>query len=387
MSGGMESPPDDDERRARAALTRVAEPGEPAVAAAVRAHGAVEVWHALRRGRSIGAVSQRALPGLALRAQDCEPAADLEAAQRCGARLVCPGEPEWPAARLTWSPEGLLEAPPFALWVRGPHRLSAVVERSVAIVGARAASRYGESVALELAGSLATREVAVVSGAAYGIDSFAHRGALDGGGAPTVAVLACGVDVAYPRGNERLLTRIAEAGLVVSELPVGRHPTRRHFLTRNRLIAALSLGTVVVEAATRSGSLATLERARMLERHVMAVPGSVLSPMSAGCHEQIRNGATCVTRAEEVLELVGRMGTDAALPRPARASPRDGLSDQVRRVLDAVPARGAAGVGAIAREAGVTPLVVQQVLPPLQAHGLVDRTADGFRLTSLGASR
>ncbi len=200
-------------------------------------------------------------------------------------------------------------------------------------------------------------------------------------------MLSCGVDVAYPRGNDRLLRQVAEQGLLVSELPPGSHPTRRRFLVRNRLIAALSLGTVVVEAAVRSGSLATLERARLLGRHVMAVPGPVTSGMSSGCHQELRNGAVCVTRAAEVLELVGRLGEDAAEELRGPVDVRDGLSDTVRRVLEAVPVRRSAGVAALAREAGVSALVVQQVMPPLQAHGLVQRTEEGWRLTALGAGR
>jgi DNA processing protein len=374
-------------RVALAGLSRITEPGDPAVARAVAATGAVEVWEALRRGIPVGQVSQGVLPGIAARADGHDPRADLAAAAALGARLVCPGDPEWPAERLTWDPEGVLDPPPLALWVRGSWPLEEVVERSVAVVGARAASSYGLHVAADLAAGLSQGSAAVISGGAYGIDAAAHRGALAGAGAPTVAVLACGVDVAYPRGNDRLLGEIAQRGLVVSELPPGSHPTRRRFLVRNRLIAALSLGTVVVEAALRSGSSATLERARLLHRHVMAVPGPVTSAMSAGCHLELRRGAVCVTRAAEVLEQVGRLGEDVADEPRGPVDVRDGLSDTVRRVLDAVPVRRSAGVAALARDAGVPPLVVQQVMPPLQAHGLVQRTPDGWRLTALGAGK
>ncbi len=374
-------------RLALAGLSRIAEPGDPAVWRAVQARGPVEVWEALRAGVPIGQVSQGVLPGIALRAEGYDPAVDLAAAAAVGARLVCPEDAEWPAHRLSWTPTGLLDPPPLSLWVRGPWPLGEVVERSVAVVGARAASSYGLHVAADLAVGLAQGRATVVSGGAYGIDAAAHRGALVSGSAPTVAVLACGVDVAYPRGNDRLLRQVAEQGLLVSELPPGSHPTRRRFLVRNRLIAALSLGTVVVEAAVRSGSLATLERARLLGRHVMAVPGPVTSAMSTGCHQQLRDGAVCVTRAAEVLELVGRLGEDGADELRGPVDVRDGLSDTVRRVLDAVPVRRALGVAGLAREAGVSALVVQQVMPPLQAHGLVHRTEDGWRLTALGAGR
>lgn len=376
-----------DLRAALAGLSRIAEPGDPAVAEAVQERGAVAVWEALRRGARIGRVPEASVSASAARADGYDPQADLAAARAGGARLVCPGDGEWPQDRLQWQADRLLDPPPLALWVRGRWPLAEAVERSVAVVGARAASSYGLHVATELGSGLAERGAGVVSGGAYGIDAAAHRGALAAGAAPTLAVLACGVDVAYPRGNDRLLAAVAEHGLLVSELPPGSHPTRRRFLVRNRLIAALSLGTVVVEAAPRSGSLATLERARLLNRHVMAVPGPVTSVMSAGCHLQLRAGATCVTSAAEVLDAVGRLGADAAEEPRGPVDVRDGLSETVRRVLDAVPVRRSAGVGALARDAGVAPLVVQQVMPPLQAHGLVERTAEGWRLTPLGAGK
>jgi len=373
---------------ARLALSRVTEPGSRPVHAAVRRWGAWRVWRALRAGGECPPLSPAARAAAAARAEGYDPSDDLARLQQAGGRLVVPGDPEWPEDRLGWS-DALADAPPLALSVRGPHALAAVVARSVAVVGARAATAYGDHVAGELSRSLADRGFCVVSGGAYGIDAAAHRGALSAGpdAAPTVAVLACGVDVAYPRGNARLLSRIAEQGLVVSELPPGSSPTRARFLVRNRLIAALSLGTVVVEAAARSGSLATAERARSLARHVMAVPGPVTSAMSAGCHALLRSDATCVTRPAEVVELVGELGADAAEPLRAPETVRDGLSETVRRVLDAVPVRGGAGEAALAREAGVSPLVVQQVLPPLLAHGLVQRVAEGWRLTPLGAGR
>ncbi len=386
----MSPPPDTRQRLALAGLSRIVEPGHRGVHQAVQDRGPVAVWEALRRGHSCDPVTPELRSGAALRAEGYDPDADLQRLARCGARLVCPGDEEWPAARLSWLPQQGLEAPPLALYVHGPHRLDEVVERSVAVVGARAATAYGAHVAGELATGLSDRGVTVVSGGAYGIDAAAHRGALASTRSPTAAVLACGVDVAYPRGHDRLLRQIAQTGLVVSELPPGSSPTRGRFLVRNRLIAALSLGTVVVEAARRSGSLATLHRARLLSRHVMTVPGPVTSLMSAGCHDQLRHRdhpATCVTRVEEILDSVGAMGADAADPLRGPVRIRDGLSETVRLVLDAVPVRTGAGEASIARAAGVSSLVVQQVLPPLFANGLVERTQDGWRLTPLGAGR
>jgi DNA processing protein len=348
------------------------------------------VLAALERGQAVGAVSAVVAEGARNRLEGSDPDLDLQQLARSGGGVVLPSDPEWPASRLTWSRSGpALQAPPLALFVRGRPGLAGVVERSVAVVGARAATTYGEHVAAELGLGLADRGCTVVSGGAYGIDGAAHRGALTSTGAPTLAVLACGVDVAYPRGNDRLLARIGEEGLLVSEHVPGSSPTRLRFLVRNRLIAALSRGTVVVEAALRSGSLSTAGRAQDLTRHVMAVPGPVTSSMSGGCHALLQGPppAQLVTGVDDVLALVGDLGTDDAPVRRGPARARDGLSETVRRVLDAVPVRGGAGEATLAREAGVPVLVVQQVLPPLLVAGLVQRSETGWRLTPLGAEK
>ena len=234
-----------------------------------------------------------------------ESLADLRRAERCGARLVTPEDDEWPALPLhalvlatAAEPEDpkhqsartVAPVPPLALWVRGPGRLDELADRSVAIVGSRASTAYGEHVAGEFGYQLAERGWTVVSGGAYGIDAAAHRGALAAEG-PTIAVLACGVDRPYPAGNGALLHRIAESGLVVSEWPPGAAPHQHRFLVRNRLIAGLTRGTVVVEAAARSGAVATANRARKLGKQVMVVPGPVTSAMSVGCHELLREQA------------------------------------------------------------------------------------------------
>ncbi len=375
----------EDERLARVALSRLVEPGSPALGEVVAREGAVQVRQALRAGRRLPGLSEALTRGAAHRAGGPEPEQDLQALMRVGGRVVCPGDDEWPQDRLDWPPESVAAAPPLLLYARGPARLRQTVERSVAVVGARAATPYGTHVAGELALGLAEAGAAVVSGGAYGIDGAAHQGALAADGAPTIAVLACGVDIAYPRGHDRLLARIAESGLLLSEMPPGCAPMRQRFLVRNRLIAALSQGTVVVEAALRSGSLSTAARAEELSRPVMAVPGPVTSAASAGCHERLRAGALCVTSAADVLEHLGVSGQDLAPVRPTPARARDELSQTVRQVLDAVPLRRPAGEASIARTAGVATMVVQQVLPPLQLAGLVERVEGGYRLTGLGA--
>lgn len=376
---------DDPERLARAGLARVFEPGKREVWAAVQRHGAVALWQAVASGRAVPAVPAGMLAGARHRLDGYHPARDLEALARIGARQVCPGDDEWPEHRLHWRLEVLDDAPPLSLHVRGDRRLDETVERSVAVVGARAATAYGALVARELGHGLAERGWTVVSGAAYGIDAAAHQGALSAQAAPTVAVLACGLDRAYPTGHDRLLAEIGRSGLVVSEMPVGSAPTRSRFLVRNRLIAALSRGTVTVEAAVRSGSLATAARAEALGRHWMAVPGPVVSAASVGTNQLLRKGAACVTNPAEVVDLVGPPDASAVVEPIGERRVRDGLSEAARAVLDAVPVRASAGLSGIARAAGVPPLVVQQVLPPLVLHGLVEQTDEGFRLTPLGA--
>jgi DNA processing protein len=298
----------------------------------------------------------------------------LEVLKRMGGRLLTAADDEWPL--LAFTAFAGVDAkqrpgayPPLALWVAGPARLDEVAERAAAIVGTRASTAYGEHVAAELAAGLAERDVVVVSGGAYGIDGAAHRAALAAEGF-TVAVLAGGVDVLYPSGHAALLQRIGEQGLIVSEYPPGLRPQRHRFLTRNRLVAALSGGTVVVEAGARSGAANTAAWAKALGRGLCAVPGPVTSSASVGCHALLRGGATLVTRAEEVLEIVGRVGELADDPeRPT--SYLDGLSDNELRVYDALPARGARTLDEIAVSSGLPPTQVLGPLSLLEIAGLV----------------
>ena len=379
---------------ARVGLARVLEPGSAVVASALLTRSAPDVWDELLSGRGLPGMGARGREGVAVRLAGYDPRRDLEALASCRARVVCPGDDEWPDERLNWDidqlggPSERDLAPPWALFVRGSGQLNRLALSSVSIVGARAATSYGDHMARELAFGVSESAVSVVSGGAYGIDGSAHRAAVAAQGAPTVAVLACGVDVAYPRGHDRLLEQITEQGLLVSEWPPGSTPTRRRFLVRNRVIAALSAGTVVVEAAVRSGSLSTAGRAGELGRRVMAVPGPVTSRMSAGAHLLLREtGATCVTSPADVLEELGQAG-EHLFPVPRGPShPRDGLEEGVRQVLEAVPVREAVGVARIAAAAGVGALAVQQVLPALLFAGLVEQRDGGWRLTALGAGR
>ena len=249
----------------------------------------------------------------------------------------------------------------------------------VAVVGSRSATAYGSHVATELGYGLASRGWTVVSGGAYGIDAAAHRGALSAGGV-TAAVLACGVDRPYPAGHASLFERIAEQGLLISEWPPGADPHRYRFLVRNRVIAGLTRGTVMVEANARSGARQTLGRAAALRRPAMVVPGPVTSAMSVGCHQAIRAGGRLVTSYEEVLEEVGRIGDDLAPVARGPRDARDGLGMELTRVLDAVPLRRTADPGQIAASAGVPLREALRALPQLQVAGFVVERDGGWTL-------
>jgi DNA processing protein len=381
-------------RRARAWLSRAVEPGTIDFWRYVEDVGPVEAVRRVRSGRAPERV--RSLVGA--RAEQDATLADLTRAERCGARLVIPEDDEWPTLplhaltvamsaepddRKDQSDRTKAPVPPMGLWVRGAQRLDELVDRSVAIVGSRASTAYGEHVAAELGHQLGERGWTVASGGAFGIDAAAHRGAL-AAGAPTVAVLACGVDRPYPAAHGALFHRITETGLLVSEWPPGCAPLRHRFLVRNRLIAALTRGTVVVEAAARSGAQATAQRARRLGRQVLVVPGPVTSAMSVGCHELLRDReaeATLVASADHVIEAVGGIGTDLAPPPDRPTGPRDGLSDLAARVLDACPVRSGVSPERLAAIAGCDVLEVLRVLPALELADLVEWTGTGWRLT------
>ena len=360
--------------RARAYLSRVAEPPAAALAGLVDAVGPAAAAERVRAGDVPDDVAAETA---ARRAVD-HVAADLAAAHAAGAWLLVPEHPEWP--HWAFAPFALAGTPeltaPLALWVRGAVSPVEATERAIAVVGSRAATGYGTHLAAEFGVAFAGAGAAVVSGAALGIDGAAHRGALAGGG-PTIAVLACGVDRSYPAAHTALLDRIAATGLVVSEYPPGSVPARHRFLVRNRLIAGLGGGTVVIEAGLRSGARRTAADTRALGRLVTAVPGPVTSGASAGCHRLIQEGALLVTRPEEVLEAVGRIGVDLADVPSAPRRGTDGLEGAAALVHDALPARNARDARWLAREAGVPPDAVRAALTELERRGLA-RHRDGL---------
>lgn len=372
---GTPGPPvPDDERRARAALTRIAEPGDAVVGRWVRERGAAWALRAAAGGHGAVGIGASRAAGYRLRAERADPDGDLAAIAGLGGRFVCPGDTEWPAQL-----DDLGDERPLGLWVRGAPSLRLWALRSVAVVGARACSEYGAHAAAVLSAGLAEAGWTVVSGAAYGVDGAAHRGALAAGGA-TAAVLACGVDVPYPRGHAALVGRIAAQGLVLAELPPGDHPTRSRFMLRNRVIAALTRGTVVVEAQLRSGSLITARRARELGRVTMGVPGPVTSALSAGVHRLLREEALLVTGAADVVELVGRIGQDLAAECRGPVVPHDLLDPAAAAVLDGLPGRGGAAAVDIARRAGTGLDDALARLHELQALGFVERDGARWRL-------
>ena len=298
---------------------------------------------------------------------------DLEVGAKFAARIVCPGDPEWPPGL-----DDLL-APPFCLWVRGPVDIASSCQRSAAVVGARSATAYGEMVATEMAAGLGERRFTIISGAAFGIDAAAHRGAL-ATAATTIAVLAGGVERPYPSSHAALIARIVEVGAVISEVAPGSAPTKTRFLQRNRMIATMGRGTVVVEAGLRSGSLNTARTAAEHGRVVAAVPGPVTSMMSAGCHEAIRSGmAQLVTDAAEAAEAIGDYGVDLA---PARRGPTyagDELDEHEARLLSALPIRKGVPVSRLAVSSGLSVSEVRSLLGRLDLSSLAERHGEGWR--------
>lgn len=367
------------DRLARVVLSRIGEPGDPRLCGLVRDLGAAAVLDGLVAQGPL----DEAQRDLAQRLGSVDPVRELDNADRLGVRFVVPGDAEWPATLDDLSRHEAhrpgMGGVPVGLWLRGPLRLDRLPPM-LAVVGSRSSTTYGERVACDLSATAARAGMVVISGAAAGIDQAAHRGALAAGGT-TVAVLACGPERAYPTAHRPLIDHIAATGLVVSEVPPGSAPLRSRFLARNRVIAALSVGTVVVEAALRSGALSSARWAEGLNRVVMGVPGPVTSVTSQGVHERIRNGAMhLVTDGADVLELVGPAGEHLVDVRRAPTTPRDRLGARDRRVLEAVPVGRAAGADSIAVAAGMALQHVQGALERLAAAGWVARTEHGWRL-------
>lgn len=337
--------------------------------------GPITFRHLIARfGTAFAAIE--ALPDLARRGGGRAPAPPSEAqiareiaqVAALGARYILLGDPDYPPLLAETE-----DAPP-ALIVAGHPVLA--TRPVVAMVGARNASAAAIRFARSLAHDLSARGQVVVSGLARGIDTAAHVGALEGG---TIAVIAGGIDVVYPPENDRLQRAIAERGLLIAEQPPGTEPRARHFPSRNRIIAGLAWGTVVVEAAPKSGSLITARLAGEAGREVMAVPGSPLDPRAQGCNLLIREGATLVQNADDVVELASPLLARVSAPAvPFRADSgipdvTDGDRRRLVELLGPVPV----AVDEIVRLSGLPPAIVQTVLLELELAGRLDRHAAG----------
>lgn len=385
------------ERRSRAALSRLMEPQDAAGLALVQAAGAVDALRIATGQLSAGPELEREITallsdwgpgtswaGLAAslkrwhpRIPDLAPERDLATMARLGGRLIIPSDELWP---VQLADLGIQE--PICLWWRGQEQPLPGAATSIALVGSRDSTSYGASVTGDLAYSLAQRGFTVVSGGAYGIDAHAHRAALAGasGAVPTIAVMAGGVDRFYPSGNDDLLRAVSNQGAVLAEVPPGSAPTRYRFLQRNRIIAALSAVTVVVEARWRSGALNTAHHAETLGRAVGAVPGSVHSANSAGCHRLLRDGgAVCVTDAAEVAELAGPSGSALPDPRHGQAAVQDGLTLEDLILLDALPLRSVTSVEKLSVVAGLAQESVRAGLGRLGLLGLAVPERGGWK--------
>lgn len=346
----------------------------------LRTHGVGPIsWHQMIRRFGSGAAALDALPDLMQRGGSrARPASasavedEIAATQRAGGRYVFADDPAF--SPLLRQCEG---APP-ALIVKGDAALLA--RPAVAMVGARNASAAACRFARDIAARLVARDMVVVSGLARGIDTAAHSGAAAQGPARTIAVIASGIDRHFPPENERLQAHLAEQHLLVSEYPCGTEPLARQFPARNRIIAGLALGTVVIEAAPRSGSLITARRAGDFGREVMAVPGSPLDPRAQGCNQLIREGATLIQSADDILEAVAPL--DRRMVREAEPAYLADLAtghvdaDDQRRVVDLLGPTPVA-VDELVRQSGAAPAAVQLALLELDLAGRIERHAGG----------
>jgi len=337
--------------------------------------GPVTYFQLLRRFGSAQA-SLAAIPDLAMRgggrsAQLADPReieAEMRAVAKLGARYLFVGEGLYP--RLLSE----LDTAPPALIVRGD--LTLLDRPAVAIVGARNASAAACRFARELAHALAGEGCLVVSGLARGIDTAAHQGSVD---TATAGVIASGMDIAFPPENAALQERIAHEGMVIAEQPPGREPLARHFPSRNRIIAGMALGTVVIEAAPKSGSLITARLANEAGREVMAVPGSPLDPRAQGCNALIRDGATLVQNAADVMETIRPIsGLFEQAREPWRGPPVDAdAGDDERRAINGLLGHTPVAIDELVRQSGLHPAVVATVLLELELAGRLERHAGG----------
>lgn len=322
-------------------------------------------------GRALDALPQLAARGGARSFRAADPRSverEVQTVQRLGGRYLMLGDADYPPLLAQAS-----AAPPL-LMARGALDLG--TRPVVAIVGARNSSAAAIRFARGLAQDLGARGAVVASGLARGIDTAAHMGSIGSG---TVGVIACGLDVVFPPENAELQERVATEGLLLTEHPPGTEPLARHFPARNRIIAWMAHGTVVVEAAPRSGSLLTARLAAEEGREVMAVPGFPLDPRAQGCNALIRDGATLVQSADDILESIGRIDglSLGESSRSYAAPPPPDISDREREAVVGLLSMSPVGVDEIVRLSGLTPGAVQTALLELEIAGRLQRHAGG----------
>lgn len=357
------------ERRARAALSALSPVPASDVTRLVAEFGAVETWATL--------VSQGCELALGQRAKEIEVERLIDETLRAESSFIIPGDPWWPEALQDLGHVDAVSGvggAPIGLWLVGDADGFSGWGQAVSVVGSRACSHYGKGIATDIAFELADQNTPVVSGGAYGIDAAAHQGSLAAGGL-TIAVLAGGVDVCYPRGNQPLFDQIRECGVIVSELPPGTRPSRVGFLARNRIIAALSSATVVVEAGARSGAKNTATWCAQLGRVLAAVPGPVDSVGSITPHRLVQEGvASLVTSAADVLELLEPLGVPEAESRQQVE-----LAPQLAKLLKVLPVRTTRTVGEISARTREPVGACLTGLAELELFGLAERAAAGWR--------
>jgi DNA processing protein len=295
-------------------------------------------------------------------------AREVDKVSALGARYLFLGEGHYPLLLAE------IDTAPPALIVRGD--LALLDRPAIAIVGARNASAAACRFARDLARGIVEEGAVVVSGLARGIDTAAHMGSVHAG---TVGVIASGIDIAYPPENAALQEQIATQGVLIAEQPPGREPLARHFPFRNRIIAGMTLGTVVVEAAPKSGSLITARLANEAGREVMAVPGSPLDPRAQGCNQLIRDGATLIQSAADVIEMIRPMAGRVAQPslgfttEPFQGEPENADRQRVTDLLSHAPV----AVDEVIRQSGLPPAIIQIILLELELGGRLERHAGG----------
>ncbi|MBM7050901.1 DNA-processing protein DprA [Rothia sp. ZJ1223] len=381
-------------QRARAIIMRAVEPQDHIAHALIESQGVEKTAHILSGREKLTSHLTEELIGdttlepeqffkqLTDRIERCgrklstyNPDHELHFAPKIGAWLCTPEDDDWPQSLNDFG-----YATPFALWGRGDrNRLNELKEaRSLAVVGSRDISAYGRSATQHLAGELAQAGLTIVSGGAFGIDAVAHTSALATGTSqlPTVALMAGGLDSLYPKHNENLLHQVIEQGLILSEVPMGLAPTRWRFLQRNRLIAGLSRGTIIVEARWRSGALNTANHTLELGRTVYAVPGSIFSPSSEGCHRLLKDGlATVLTNAQDLIQEMTQSlpVQSSAFPEANLGDTTDTLDSTERFVWDALPVRRTMSIEELSSTTSLPARTLMVTLSKLHAHSLASQ--------------